>query len=60
MVKCSKIGAENVGSDLKNDSSTDVVMDYSDTAVDKSEMEMIKVNNGARRSSLRQNLWMLV
>ena len=44
MVKCSKIDAENVGSDLQNDSSTDIVLDSSYTALDKSEMEVIQVN----------------
>lgn len=50
MVKCSKVDAENVGSDLQNDSSTDIVVDSSDTAVDKSEMETMQVNNGAHRT----------
>ena len=45
MVKCSKVDAENVGSDLRNDSSTDIVVDSSDTAVDKPEMEAMQVNN---------------
>lgn len=47
MVKCSRVDTENVGSDLQNDSSTDIVVDSSDTAVDKSEMEAMQVNNGA-------------
>ena len=51
MVKCSKVDAKNVGSDLQNDSSTDKVVDSSDTAVDKSrEMEAMQVNNGAHRT----------
>ena len=50
MVKCSKIDAENVGSDLQNESSTDIVVDSSDPALDKSEMEVIQMNNGARRT----------
>lgn len=50
MLKCSKIDAENVGSDLQNDSRTDIV-DSSDTALDKSEVEVIQVNNDARRAS---------
>ena len=45
MVKCSKVDAENVGSDLRNDSSTDIVVDSSGTAVDKPEMEAMHVNN---------------
>ena len=45
MLKCSKIDAENVGADLQNDSSTDIV-DSSDTALDKSEIEVIQANNG--------------
>ena len=45
----SKIDAENVGSGLQNDRSTDIV-DSSDTALDKSEIEVIQVNNGARRA----------
>ena len=49
-MKCSKIDAENVGSDLQNESSTDIVVDSSDPALDKSEMEVIHVNNGARRT----------
>ena len=49
MLKCSKIDAENVGADLQNDSSTDIV-DSSDTALDKSEIEVIQANNGARRA----------
>ena len=49
ILKCSKIDAENVGSDLQNDSSTDTV-DSLDTALDKSEIEAIQVNNGARRA----------
>ena len=49
MLKCSKISAEDVGSDLQNDSSTDMV-DSLDTAPDKSEIEMIQVNNGVRRA----------
>ena len=58
MVKCSKVEAENVGSDLQNNSSTDIVVDSSDTAVDKSEMEAMQVNNGAHRTpAIRQNLW---
>ena len=52
MVKCSKVDAENVGSDLQNDSSTDIVVDSSDTAVDKSEMEAMQVNNGAHRPTV--------
>ena len=48
MVKCSTVDTKNVGSDLQNDSSTDIVVDSSDTAVDKSEMEAMQVNNGAR------------
>ena len=47
MVKCSKIDAEDVGSDLQNDSRIDIVVDSSDTALDKSEIEVIQVNNGA-------------
>ena len=50
MVKCSKVDAENVGSNLQNDSSTAIVADSSDTAVDKSEMEAMQVNNGAHRT----------
>ena len=49
MLKCSKIDAENVGSDLQNDSSTYIV-DSSDTALDTSEIEVIQVNNAARRA----------
>ena len=49
MLKCSKIDADSVGSDLQNDSSTDTV-DSLDTALDKSEIEAIQVNNGARRA----------
>ena len=49
MLKYSKIDAEDVGSDLQNDSSTDIV-DSLDTAPDKSEIEMIQVNNGVRRA----------
>ena len=49
MLKCSKISAEDVGSDLQNNSSTDMV-DSLDTAPDKSEIEMIQVNNGIRRA----------
>ena len=49
MLKCSKISAEDVGSDLQNDSSTDM-LDSLDTAPDKSEIEMIQVNNGVRRA----------
>ena len=49
MLKYSKIDAEDVGSDLQNDNSTDVV-DSLDTAPDKSEIEMIQVNNGVRRA----------
>ena len=52
MLKCSKISAEDVGSDLQNDSSTDMV-DSLDTAPDKSEIEMIQVNNGVRRALAR-------
>ena len=52
MLKCSKISAEDVGSDLQNDSSTDMV-DSLDTAPDKSEIEMIQVNNGVRRAPAR-------
>ena len=48
MLKYSKIDAED-GSDLQNDSSTDIV-DSLDTAPDKSEIEMIQVNNGVRRA----------
>ena len=48
MVKCSKIDSENVGLDLQSDSSTDLVVDSSDIALDKSEMEVIQVNNGTR------------
>ena len=47
MVKCSKIDAEDVCSDLQNDSRIDIVVDSSDTALDKSEIEVIQVNNGA-------------
>ena len=50
MLKYSKIDAEDVGSDLQNDSSTDIV-DSLDTAPDKSEIEMIQVNNGVRRAT---------
>ena len=50
MVKCSRVDTENVGSDLQNDSRTDIVVDSSDTAVDKSEMEAMQVNNGAHRT----------
>ena len=64
MVKCSKI---YVRSDLQNDSSTDIAVDSSDTAQNKLEMEVMKVNNGDRRApdtseqeTLGQNLWMLV
>ena len=46
MLKCSKIDAENVGSDLQNNSHTDIV-DSSDTALDKTEVEVIQVNNDA-------------
>ena len=49
MLKCSKISAEDVGSDLQNDSTTDMV-DSLDTAPDKSEIEMIQVNNGVRHA----------
>ena len=49
MLKYSKIDAEDVGSDLQNDNSTDIV-DSLDTAPDKSEIEMIQVNNGVRRA----------
>ena len=42
-------GDEDVGSDLQNDNSTDVV-DSLDTAPDQSEIEMIQVNNGVRRA----------
>ena len=49
MLKCSKIDAEDIGSDLQNDSSTDIV-DSLDTAPDESEIEMIQVNNGVRRA----------
>ena len=49
MVKCSKVDAENVGSDLQNDSSTDIVVDSSDTDVE-SEMEAMQVNYGAHRT----------
>ena len=49
MLKYSKIDAEDVGSDLQNDSSTDIV-DSLNTAPDKSEIEMIQVNNGVRRA----------
>ena len=50
MVKCSRVDTENVGSDLQNDSSTDIVVDSSDTAMDKSDMEAMQVNNGAHRT----------
>ena len=60
MVKCSKVDAENVGSDLQNDSNTDIVVDSSDTAVDKSEMEAMQVNNGVHRTPATSELWMLV
>ena len=33
MVKCSKIDTENIGLDLQNDSSTDMVLDSSDILV---------------------------
>ena len=49
MLKCSKIDAENVGSDLQNNSLTDIV-DSSDTALDKTDVEVIQVNNDARRA----------
>ena len=49
ILKYSKIDAEDVGSDLQNDNSTDIV-DSLDTAPDKSEIEMIQVNNGVRRA----------
>ncbi|PFX12983.1 Zinc finger MYM-type protein 1 [Stylophora pistillata] len=49
MLKYSKIDAEDVGSDLQNDNSTDIV-DSLDTAPDKSEIELIQVNNGVRRA----------
>ena len=49
ILKCSKIDAEDVGPDLQNDSSTDIdIVDSSDTALDKSEIEAIQVNNDAR------------
>ena len=51
MLKCSKINAESIGSDLQNDSSTDTV-DSLDIALDKSEIEAIQVNNGARRAQV--------
>ena len=53
---CSKIYAENVASDLQNDSSTNTA-DSSNNALAKSE---IKVNNGARRAPATTELWMLV
>lgn len=49
--------AVNVGSDLQNDSSTDIVVDSSDTALDKKEMGVIIVPVVLR---LNQNVWMLV
>ena len=49
MLKYSKIDAEDIGPDLQNDNSTDIV-DSLDTAPDKSEIEMIQVNNGVRRA----------
>ena len=48
MLKCSKIDAEDVGSDLQNESSTDIV-DSLDTGPDKSEIEMIQVNNHRKK-----------
>ena len=48
MLKYSKIDEEDVGSDFQNYNSTDIV-DSLDTASDKSEIEMIQVNNGVRR-----------
>ena len=55
MLKFSKIDAENVGSVLQNDSSTDI-MDTSNNALANSEIEVI------RRSacSSTSELWMLV
>ena len=41
MLKFSKIDAENVGSDLQNDSSTDIV-DSSNNALAMSEIEVIR------------------
>ncbi|KAL9983000.1 hypothetical protein ACROYT_G005120 [Oculina patagonica] len=49
MLKCSKIDAENVGSDLQNDSSSDIV-DSSDAALDNSEIMAVQVNNAAQRA----------
>ena len=49
MDNCSKIDAENEGSDFQDDSSTDIV-NSSDTALHKSEIKVIQVNNGARRA----------
>ena len=50
MVKRSKVDAEDVGSDLQNGSSTDIVVYSSDNALDKSEMEVIQVNDGTRHA----------
>lgn len=48
ILKCSKIDHEDIGSDLQNDSSTDIdIVDSSDPALDKSEIEEIQVNNDA-------------
>lgn len=43
MLKCSKIDAENVASNLQNDSSTDIV-DSSNNALAKSEIEVISLS----------------
>ena len=43
MLKFSKIDAENVGSVLQNDSSTDI-MDSSNNALAKSEIEVISLS----------------
>ena len=57
MVKCSKIDAEDVGSDLQNDSRIDIVVDSSDTALDKGNsdtseiMDMESIDNGADNST---------
>ena len=48
MLKCSKIDAEDVGSDLQNESSTDIV-DSLDTGPDKSEIEMIQESNHRKK-----------